>query len=159
MEDITPEPRKRRKIVADEEDYINEMPRSDNERAKRRDEYVERIKRENRRITTTITAIIISAKIAIVCMLFIALGNMQYGYYESLRVVVTLLAAFVAYMNHAQGNKSMVTYFVIVAIVFNPVLPIKLGRTSWNEIDGITAIITIFTALYDWTEMRKNIEK
>lgn len=76
-----------------------------------------------------------------------------YGIYTLLRIIVTLSAAFIIYVNYKKINNvnSTIVLFSIILIVFNPVFPIRLNRELWLPID-LTAAAIYF---YHYIKMRK----
>lgn len=64
-----------------------------------------------------------------------------YGYYTLLKLIVCSVAAFAAYK--FKNNPSLSGHFiplVIMAILFNPLVPVQLNRIIWLPIDLIGAI-------------------
>ena len=72
---------------------------------------------------------------------------MPYSYYELVRFVALVGFAFLSYKHYENGNKSMSFIFAALAILFQPLFKIALGRTLWNILDvviGILLIISLF---------------
>ena len=76
-----------------------------------------------------------------------------YGIYTLLRIIVTLSAAFIIYVNYKKINNvnSTIVLFSIILIIFNPVFPIRLNRELWLPID-LTAAAIYF---YHYMKIRK----
>lgn len=76
-----------------------------------------------------------------------------YGVYTLLRIIVTLSAAFIIYVNYNKIKKvdATIIIFSIILILFNPLIPIKLTREIWLPIDLITAAIYV----YYYVKMKK----
>lgn len=88
--------------------------------------------------------------------IFLCIGpffKFPYGIYTLLRIIVTLSAAFIIYVNYKKINNvnSTIVLFSIILIVFNPVFPIRLNRELWLPID-LTAAAIYF---YHYIKMRK----
>ena len=62
------------------------------------------------------------------------------GYYTLLRCLVTFCAILWAIQFNAKNQGLFIT-FCIIAILFNPIIPIYLGRELWRIVDFITGII------------------
>ena len=79
-----------------------------------------------------------------------------YGIYTLLRIVVTLLAAFIIYDSYKKTNNinPIIVIFSIILIIFNPIFPIRLSKEMWLPIDLITAAIYF----YFYTKFRKQNE-
>jgi len=74
-------------------------------------------------------------------MLLVALAEWPYGYYQLLRFVTCGVAAYVAFLAY-QWQKIWATWpFGFIALLFNPLIPIRLSRELWQPIDVICAIL------------------
>jgi hypothetical protein len=74
-------------------------------------------------------------------MLVGALLDLPYGYFQLLRLVVCAVAAygaFGAYQNDASG---WTVALGVIALLFNPVFPVYLDRSTWTVIDLIVAVV------------------
>lgn len=79
-------------------------------------------------------------------MLFGALGQWPYGYYQLLRFVVCGVSAYIAFMAY-QWQKLWATWlFGFIAVLFNPLVPIHLSREIWQPIDLVCALLFAFVA-------------
>ena len=76
--------------------------------------------------------------IAIV-LLLLALLPMPYGYYTLVRLCIFIYSAYLAYNLWQEKNETWMWIFIVIAILFNPVIPIYLDRVLWTLIDLITA--------------------
>lgn len=81
-------------------------------------------------------------------LLFIAVFNLPYGYYEFLRIVVCLSAGFFAYHIYTTKKSSVAFIFIGIAILFNPIAPIYLSKDTWITIDFISMAAFGFTSIY-----------
>jgi hypothetical protein len=80
-------------------------------------------------------------------MLFGALGQWPYGYYQLLRFVVCGVGAYTAFVAY-QWQKLWATWlFGFIAILFNPLIPIHLTREIWQLIDLVCAILFVVVAI------------
>ena len=80
----------------------------------------------------------------LICMglLLLALVDLPIGYYTLLRIVVTIGAGAVIVTEFENGFNFWVIVFGLVAILFNPLIPVYLGdKEAWMPIDLITAIL------------------
>ncbi|MBB2905806.1 hypothetical protein FHR76_002188 [Rhizobium sp. RAS22] len=73
--------------------------------------------------------------------LLVALLPLPYGYYTLLRLVITAFAAFFAYVEYDKQKAftGWVFGFIGVALLFNPLIPVHLSRSSWFFLDLIAA--------------------
>jgi len=86
-------------------------------------------------------------KIILTVLFFLCLLEMPYGYYQLVRFSALIGFALLAYNSNEQGHKTEVIIYVCLAILFQPLFKIALGRQLWNIIDvvvGIGLIVSIF---------------
>lgn len=75
-------------------------------------------------------------------LLFLAITNMPIGYYSLLRILVTIGAGMVIIKELKDGAGLWVLIFGIMAILFNPLIPIYLGeKENWIMIDLVAGIL------------------
>ena len=87
------------------------------------------------------------ARIVASILLFWALSRHPYGYYTLLRWVVCGVAAYTAYVSNLHNKLPWAWFFGILALFFNPIIPVKLDRATWASIDvavGIVLPVSIF---------------
>ena len=73
-------------------------------------------------------------------MLFLAIFQLPYGYYNLLRLVVTIssgISSFNAYENEKVG---IAIIFAIICLLFNPIFPIYLDKSMWIPIDILVGV-------------------
>ena len=69
-------------------------------------------------------------------MLFVAaLPVPVYGYYVLLRIVVTAVFGYAAYIAFSRDENLLPWLYGLVAVVFNPVIPVYLPKEVWVPID------------------------
>ena len=69
-------------------------------------------------------------------MLFLgALPLPYYPYYPILRIVVTVVFIWSAYVSSSRKRSDLSWLFCVGAILFNPILPIELPKIIWFVID------------------------
>ena len=69
-------------------------------------------------------------------LLFLGAVSMPSGYYELLRWVICAAAAFTAYTNYSIDKSTWAISFGVVALIFNPFVPLYLyDKFSWMVID------------------------
>lgn len=74
-------------------------------------------------------------------LLFISLADLPIGYYTLLRIVVTIGAIATIIYEFENGINFWVISFGVIAIIFNPLIPIYLNdKSAWVLIDIISAI-------------------
>jgi uncharacterized membrane protein YccC len=76
-------------------------------------------------------------------MLLGAVGDWPYGYYQLLRWVTCGAAVFVAFMAYNWQKLWATWLFGIIAVLFNPLVPIHLTKELWQPIDVICALLFV----------------
>lgn len=72
--------------------------------------------------------------------------SFPYGYYMFLRLIVTITSIMtIVYVIKAAGGINEISIiFGLIAILYNPIVPINLSREIWLPINFITAGIYVF---------------
>lgn len=82
--------------------------------------------------------------IACCIILGIALLPITGGFYTLVRIAITIGAVIAAFQNSSNGINTWSIMFGIVAILFNPVIPVYLhDKGAWMMIDIIAMILFI----------------
>lgn len=84
------------------------------------------------------TTTIVKAILAI--LLLICLLDMPYGYYQLVRFVAMAGFAYLAFMANESGRQNELFIYIALAILFQPIIKIALGREIWNVVDVVVAI-------------------
>lgn len=86
-------------------------------------------------------------------LLIIGMADLPIGYYTLLRIVVTIGAVAVVVTEFENGINFWVITFGLIAILFNPLIPIYLNdKSAWMPIDIIGGI---FFAIKSFTLKQK----
>ena len=80
-------------------------------------------------------------------LLFGALGRWPYGYYTLLRIISCAAAAFTVFCFWGTRHSWATWAFGIIAILFNPLIPIHLSREIWQPLDVVAACAFILGGL------------
>ena len=89
----------------------------------------------------------VGIKLILAILFFLCLFNMPYGYFQIVRFAALVGFAILAYNANEQGHKKEVTIYVCLAILYQPLIKIALGRVVWNVVDvivGVGLIASIF---------------
>lgn len=86
-------------------------------------------------------------KIVLSILLFLCLLKNPYGYYQFVRFVAMISFAILAYLSYDEGNKIEAIVFIGLAILFQPIVKVALGRKIWNLVDVVVGIGLILTLL------------
>ena len=79
-------------------------------------------------------------------LLLVALFPLPYSYYQLLRIFVTLGGLLYAFKFYESDLKEKAVLFGFIAILWNPVAPIYLDRSTWMILDIAGALVFYFGA-------------
>ncbi|MBK7371607.1 MAG: hypothetical protein IPJ09_09220 [Saprospiraceae bacterium] len=85
-------------------------------------------------------------KLIMAIAMLICLLPMPYGYYQMVRLGSAIGFSYLAY-NLKSGESNMLLVYIGLAILFQPIIKISLGRTLWNIVDlvvGIWLILSVY---------------
>lgn len=75
-------------------------------------------------------------------LLLLALADLPIGYYTLLRIVVAIGAVAVIVREYEDKINLWILIFGLIAIIFNPLIPVYLtDKSAWVPIDIIAAIL------------------
>ncbi|MBU4349178.1 hypothetical protein KJ830_02225 [bacterium] len=78
-----------------------------------------------------------------ILILFGAIAEWPFGYYTLLRWITCIASILVAFQAFEKNIDWAKVVFIVIAILFNPLVPIYLSRSTWIPLDIITAIFFI----------------
>lgn len=76
-------------------------------------------------------------------MMLLCLAPMPYGYYTLVRFVAMIAFGIFAYTYYQKEEKALAVTFGALAVLFQPLIKIALGRTMWNIVDVVVAILLV----------------
>jgi hypothetical protein len=80
-----------------------------------------------------------------VALLFIAITqDVAYDFYNLLRIVLTCASGYFAFDTYKNNYKPFMAIFIIIGILFNPIAPLSLYKSTWQLIDYSVLIYFIF---------------
>ena len=82
-------------------------------------------------------------KITLAILFFLCLLDMPYGYFQLVRFAALVGFLILAFTANEQGQKVEAIIFVCLAILFQPLFKIALGREIWNIVDVVVGIFLI----------------
>ena len=68
---------------------------------------------------------------------------MPYGYFMLIRFAAMIIFGLMALIYYQEQKEGMAIFFGAMAILFQPIIKISLGRTLWNVIDVDMAIVLL----------------
>lgn len=86
-------------------------------------------------------------KIVLAVLFFLCLLDMPYGFYQLVRFIALIGFSVLAYQSFENENKNLTIVYIGLAILFQPLIKISLGREIWNIVDvivGVGLIVSIF---------------
>ena len=78
-----------------------------------------------------------------IVMLFLAFLHMPHGYYTLMRLVVCGTAIYGAYKANKLNKQGWMWLMGLVALLFNPIVPISFHKATWRIIDFVVALLFI----------------
>lgn len=105
--------------------------------------------------------ITIITKLTASLLLFLAIFNLPYGYYTFLRIIIFLIAGWCLFDEYNTIGKLTLVWriiFVLIALIFNPVLPIYLSKDVWQIIDIICSILFLVSAVFKREDIKVNVK-
>jgi hypothetical protein len=79
-------------------------------------------------------------KIALALLLFLCLADMPYGFYQLVRFLALIGFAFLAYDANENNRKNETLIYGALALLYQPLLKISLGRELWNVVDVVVGL-------------------
>ena len=91
----------------------------------------------NYRLIATITSV----------LLVLGAFDLPYGYYQFLRIITCIASVLGAFYAKRVGNDNWVVGLAILAILFNPFVPIYLGKSLWKILDVIGGVYIFLSGI------------
>lgn len=88
-------------------------------------------------------------KVTLAVLFFLCLADMPYGYYQLVRFLALAGFAFLTYQAYLRGNQNEMFLYGALALLFQPIFKIALGRMMWNIVDVIVGTGLILSVLYE----------
>ena len=85
----------------------------------------------------------IAALVAAGFLLVAAFSHWPYFFYVLLRLTVCAIALYLAHHAFSAERKAWVWVFGAVAVLFNPLIPMRMHRSDWSNVNLIAAAIFV----------------
>jgi hypothetical protein len=95
-------------------------------------------------------------KIILSILLLVCLFDMPYGYFQLVRFIAFLSFGFLAYISYQENNNLFTSIYVSLAILFQPLMKLALGREIWNIVDVIVALFLVASIFFKNTSIKKS---
>ena len=92
-------------------------------------------------------------------MLLLCLAPMPYGYFMLVRFVMMVAFGWMAYRYYLNQKTIAMWVFGALALLFQPIYKIALGRTVWNVVDFVVALLLIAMFVLEWRRGTKEYVK
>ena len=76
-------------------------------------------------------------------LMLLCLAPMPYGYFQLVRFVAMVVFGLMAYQYYCRNKTIAATTFSVLALLFQPIYKIALGRATWNVIDVVVAALLV----------------
>ncbi len=86
-------------------------------------------------------------KISLAILLILCLANMPYGYYQFVRIAGLVGFLFLAYDAIKNNNSVELIFYIVMAILFQPIYKITFDREIWNIIDLSVGFLLLISVL------------
>jgi predicted membrane protein len=83
-------------------------------------------------------------KLIIAVLLLLCLADMPYGYYKLVRFMAMAAFAYLSYDYFKSKKDGLGFIFAALAVLFQPIFKIALGRVIWNIVDVIVAVVLLY---------------
>jgi ABC-type Fe3+-siderophore transport system permease subunit len=90
----------------------------------------------------------IFVRLIVAGLLIWALARHPYGYYTLLRWIVCASVGYLLYVAYDLRKTPWVWIFGAIAVLFNPIIPIYLTKSTWAPIDAISAGIVVISIFF-----------
>jgi hypothetical protein len=90
-------------------------------------------------------ALTVGCVIAAIFAFVATAGGHPYSFYTTTRWVVFVVCCWGAFQNLESSPKGILVGFIVIGVLFNPLIPFRFKRDIWQVIDVIAAIAIIAT--------------
>lgn len=94
-------------------------------------------------------------KIALAILLLLCLLDMPYGFYQLVRFASLIGFGILAYSASEKESKTEIIIYGGLALLFQPLFKIALGREIWNIVDVIVGIGLIASLIISNTKSQR----
>ena len=69
--------------------------------------------------------------------------RLAYDYFKLLKIICCGVAVYLVWKAYSQGNSTWLWVFVVVAFIYNPIMPFRLYQGTWAVINSVTIVIAL----------------
>lgn len=86
-------------------------------------------------------------KIILAILFLMCLIDFPYGFYQFVRFTALVGFGILAFKAFEEEKQTEMIVYLILAILFQPLLKISIGRTLWNIVDVAVALYLLYDVL------------
>lgn len=87
-------------------------------------------------------------------LLLLCLAPMPYGYFMLVRFLMMVACGLLSYSYYQREKMVAAGVFGVLALLFQPIYKIALGRTVWNIVDVVVAVFFIVLFFMEMQQMK-----
>ena len=91
----------------------------------------------------------IAIKIILTILFLLCLSKISYGYFRIVRFLGMSVFIWLAYNDRKKSDKTFLIIWAVSALLITPFIKVALGRTAWNIVDIVWAIILVVSIWMD----------
>lgn len=96
-----------------------------------------------------------SLKIILIVLLLKATSHNPYSYYIILRYFAFIFSLVFAAYHFRQKQQLVAIIFIIIGIIYNPLIPVHSTREIWSVINIITIIIIVVSLFFPQLKLKQ----
>lgn len=86
-------------------------------------------------------------KVILILTLIVCLFKWSYGVYMLCRTIIAIGFGVLAYNANKEQRDNVIPYYVILVVIFQPLIKIPFGRALWQVIDVVVIIGLIYSMI------------
>jgi len=87
----------------------------------------------------------IAISISVIFLFLAMIEGWPYGFFTLLRLVIFGTTVYLSWLAYKSEAQTWIWIFGFIALVFNPLIPLYLGRNLWVVIDLFVAVFLIIS--------------
>ena len=87
----------------------------------------------------------VCARLISAALLIWAFGRHRYIFYQLVKLIVVGVTVYGVYYTHKLESKTWMVVFAVIAILFNPFVPVHLNRPTWEVLDLAAAAVLLLS--------------
>jgi hypothetical protein len=100
----------------------------------------------------------VTALLASSLLLVIAVAPLSYIYYYFLRLAISVIASINAFELYKKNKYILLSIFVLIIILYNPIFIIHLEKSTWTQINLFTSLFFGVFSIFHTNEVVEDVE-